>query len=308
MADPLPQRRLAGSGTEVSAVGLGCASWWAQPRFSERDAVALVHAALERGVSVFDTGPSYGDGCGEARLGRALAGRPKDGLLLITKVGTERRGRRWIKDFSPQAVRASVERSRRRLGLDRLPALLLHGCPSAQIDPPLIECLVALREQGRIGLLGLNSFAETDLRHAAAVPEFDLLMLDYNVLHPERAALIAELAGQGKAIIAAAGLGRALYALDWWRIRGPRDLWYWLRALGPGRRDWLAARRLRKRLDLPGWPPAPLALRWALQNPHLSCVLFNTTRLQHLHANLDACGRDLPPAVADPAWAVGDAG
>lgn len=299
-AGPLLRRRLGLSGRSVSALGFGCASWWANPRFPEREALALVHAALERGVEVFDTGPSYGDGCGEARLGRALAGRQRDDLLLITKAGTETVGRRLVKDFSPAAIRASVERSRARLGVDRLPALLLHGCPLEQIDQSVLDCLADLRATGRVELIGLNSFDERDLRHAASLPEIDLLMLDYNVFCPERGALIDALAGQGKAIIAAAGLGRALYALDWRRIRGARDLWYWLRALGPGRRDWHKARRLREALDVPGWHPAPLALRWALQHPSLSCVLFNTTRRQHLQANLDAVNRDLPPG-----WSIG---
>ena len=297
---PGARRALGNTGRTVSAVGFGCASWWANPRFAEREAIALVHAALERGVDVFDTGPSYGDGCGELRLGRALAGRDRDPLLLITKAGTERLGKRLVKDFSPAAIRASVERSRQRLDCDRLPALLLHGCPAEQIDSALRDCLVDLKASGRIGLAGLNSFDAQALRHAAGLPEFDLLMLDYNVFCPERGALIDALAGQGKAIIAAAGLGRALYALDWRSIRGPRELWYWLRALGPGRRDWQAARRLRQALDRPGWQPAPLALRWALQQPSLSCVLFNTTRQAHLTANLDAAHRDLPPG-----WTIG---
>ena len=293
---PAPARRaLGGSGRQVSAVGFGCASWWANPRFAEAEAIALVHAALEHGVSVFDTGPSYGDGCGELRLGRALAGRPLDDLLLITKAGTEALGQRQIKDFSPAAIRASVERSRQRLDCDRLPALLLHGCPAAQIGPALRDCLVDLKASGRVELLGLNSFEEQDLRFAAGLPELDLLMLDYNVFRPERATLIDELAGQGKAVIAAAGLGRALYALDWRRIRSRRDAWYWLRALGPGRRDLQTARRLRQSLDQPGWQPAPLALRWALEHPQLSCVLFNTTRMDHLQENLAAAIRDLPP-------------
>ncbi len=291
----IARRPLGSTGRRVSAVGFGCASWWAQPRFAEREAIALVHAALERGVQVFDTGPSYGNGCGEQRLGRALAGRARDGLLLITKAGTETRGNRRVKDFSPAGVRASVERSRQRLDCDRLPALLLHGCPAEQLVPALRDCLVDLKASGRVELLGLNSFEEQDLRFAAGLPEFDLLMLDYNVFCPERAELIDALAEQGKAIIAAAGLGRALYALDWRTIRSPRDAWYWLRALGPGRRHWQAARRIRQQLDQPDWQPAPLALRWALQHPRLSCVLFSTTRQGHLAANLDAAHRELPP-------------
>ncbi|MCK7595215.1 aldo/keto reductase [Pseudomarimonas salicorniae] len=288
------RRPLGRTGRHCSELGFGCASWWAQPRFSEREAIALVHAAMERGVEVFDTGPSYGDGCGEQRLGRALQGRARDDLLVITKAGTEIRGGRPLKDFSPRAIRDSVERSRRRLGLDRLPALLLHGCPAERMDAELIDCLATLRAEGKVDLLGLNSFDAVALRHAARQPLLDLLMLDYSVLRPERAALVDELAGAGKAVIAAAGLGRALYALDWTRLRRPRDLWYWLRALGPSRADWQRARALRCLGKVPGWNGPPLALRWALQQPRLSCVLFNTTRMQHLVENLDAARRDMP--------------
>lgn len=290
----IAQRWLGRTGLRVSEVGFGCASWWASPRFAERDAIDLIDAALERGVSVFDTGPSYGNGCGELRLGRALRSRGHHGLLVLTKAGTETRGGRLVKDFSPAAIRASVERSRRRLGCEQLPALLLHGCPAEHMDAALLDCLAELKAAGKVALLGLNSFSAADLRHAAELPLIDLLMLDYNVLCPERGALVDELGRSGKALIGAAGLGRALYALDWRRIRGARDLWYRLRALGPGRGQWRAARRLRGLGEVPDWTPAPLALRWALQHRGLACVLFNTTRMAHLQANLDAVQRPLP--------------
>jgi aryl-alcohol dehydrogenase-like predicted oxidoreductase len=291
----LPGRRPLGcTGRDVSEVGFGCASWWAHPRFPEAQAVALVHRSLEHGISVFDTGPSYADGEGERRLGKALRQRDRDHLLLITKAGTERRGRRLVKDFRPAAICASVERSRARLDCDRLPALLLHGCPAEQIDSALLDGLAELRASGKVDLIGLNSFNESDLRYAAAEPLFDILMLDFNVLRPERAALIDACAESGKAVIAAAGLGRALYTLDWRHIRGPRELWYWLRALGPSRGDWQQARRLRQTLDVPDWSPAALSLRWALRHPKLSCVLFNTTRLEHLEQNLHSLRRPLP--------------
>lgn len=290
-------RPLGRTGRQVSALGLGCASWWAQARFPEREAIALVHAALERGVTVFDTGPSYG--CGEIRLGKALRGRDPDRLLVLTKAGTERHGRRLRKDFSPTAIRTSVERSRKRLGLDRIPALLLHGCPPEQLDERLAEALGELVSRGWIGHAGLNSFDPVALRQVKGLAPFDLIMTDYNVLRPQRAALVSELAAAGQAVLAAAGAGRALYALDWTGIRAPRDLWYWLRALGPSRTDWRAARRLRWLSEVPGWQPVPLALRWALAHPDVACVLFNTTRLQHLHANLDAAARELPPGLAE---------
>jgi aryl-alcohol dehydrogenase-like predicted oxidoreductase len=80
-------RLLGRTGLRVSEIGLGCASFWGKRIFNETDAIRLVHAAAEHGVTLFDTGLSYSGGNAEPRLGRALAGlKNRSDLVVATKV------------------------------------------------------------------------------------------------------------------------------------------------------------------------------------------------------------------------------
>ena len=84
--------------------------------------------ALESGVTVFDTGPSYSNGNAEPRLSKALRGEERDKLLISTKVGTHiAQNGTLFHDLSPRAIVNSVDASRRRLDLDVIPLLYLHG-------------------------------------------------------------------------------------------------------------------------------------------------------------------------------------
>ncbi|MFO0438585.1 MAG: aldo/keto reductase, partial [Phenylobacterium sp.] len=124
-------RPLGRTGLMVSEIGFGAASFWGHPAFSESEALRLVHRALDLGVTLFDTGPAYSRGQAEGRLGRALAGRDASGLVVATKAGTRFEGGRVRRDMSLAAIEASLEHSRRRLGLETLPLIHLHG-PSVQ--------------------------------------------------------------------------------------------------------------------------------------------------------------------------------
>src|SRR5258708_1315374 len=107
-------RPLGATGLSVSEIGFGAASYWGKPVFDERRAVGLVHAALDGGVTFFDTGSSYSAGEAEPRLGRALKGRDAGKLVVATKAGTFHAGGGRIgRDFSAKAVTASAERSLR---------------------------------------------------------------------------------------------------------------------------------------------------------------------------------------------------
>ncbi len=292
-------RPFGATGLQVSELGLGCASYWGMARFPERDAIALVQAALDLGITVFDTGASYSGGNAEPRLGRALRGHDVDRLLVSSKAGTEldRRGR-LHKDFSPPSIRASVERSLRRLQLPVLPLLYLHGCPPRQWNDDLRRCLDDLKQAGLIRWAGLNSFDPAALDAAVEEPMFDAVMLDYNVLRPQRAASIGRLADAGKAVVAGTSLARAGFALHPLRIRRTTDIWYWMRALATSRADLLAAQRLRFLNRVEGWSAAQLALRHVLDHPRLSCAMFGTTRLAHLQQNVAVSGRSMPADVA----------
>ena len=87
-------RPLGRSGLTVSEIGYGCAGWWGKTAFPERQATSLVAEAIELGINLFDTGASYSAGEAQARLGRALRGRDVSRLVISTKAGTFRDGRR----------------------------------------------------------------------------------------------------------------------------------------------------------------------------------------------------------------------
>src|SRR3954471_14244943 len=181
-------RLLGRTGLHVSELGLGCASYWGKKSFSESQAIGLVHAAIDRGVTFFDTGASYSGGNAEPRLGRAISGlRNKHDLVIATKVGsyTDERGK-WREDFSPVGARRTVEASLVRLGLDAIPLLHLHGPEIGNMTDDLLDALARLREEGKVLHLSVNSFDVSVIEHAMALPLFAVVMIDYNILRPER--------------------------------------------------------------------------------------------------------------------------
>jgi D-threo-aldose 1-dehydrogenase len=123
------------------------------------------HATLERawelGVRMFDTAPFYGSGLAERRLGAFLAGKPRDAFTVSTKVGRvlgpdahDWEGAYF--DFSPDAVRRSLEESLERLGLDRVDVALVHD-PDDHYDEALrgaFPTLRQLRDEGVAGAIG----------------------------------------------------------------------------------------------------------------------------------------------------------
>jgi aryl-alcohol dehydrogenase-like predicted oxidoreductase len=290
-------RPLGKTGFSVSEIGLGCASWWGQKAFDETAAVRLVHAALDRGVRFFDTGASYSSGEAEPRLGRALKGRKLDGVVIASKAGTRFDGRRVVRDIAPASVVASAERTLRNLGLETLPLLQLHGPAVAELQGDLLEALLGLKRRGLVQALGVNSFDPAVIAHVAAMPEFDVVMVDYNVLRPERAPLIAQAAGAGKGVLAGMALAMGHVGGQAWKLRAPRDVWYALRALKNHRADITRGARFAFLNDLPEISGPQAALAYVLANPGVSCAVIGTTRMAHLLENLEASGRSLSAEV-----------
>jgi 1-deoxyxylulose-5-phosphate synthase len=292
-------RRLGRTGLRVSEIGLGCASFWGMRIFSESEAIRLVHTAADHGVTFFDTGPSYSGGNAEPRLGRALGGlKDKDDLVIATKVGTRlgAKGRPY-KDWSPAAVRDSVEESLRRLQLDTIPLLQLHGPEVADLTDTLLGALDRLRQEGKIQHLSVNSFDMSVIAHVMTLPDFDAVMIDYNILRPERAAVIDALAARDIGILAGHALGGGLYSRPHYGSLRLRDLWYAARAWKNHRANISRSRRFRFLNEQENWTAGEIALAWVLANPHVSCAVFGTTRLPHLRAAVEASGRSLDGAL-----------
>ena len=288
-------RPLGVTGLTVSEIGMGCASYWGLPRFEEAAAIRLVHEALDLGVTFFDTGASYSRGEAEPRLGRALSGRHRDGLVVATKAGTRHAGGgRIVRDFSPGGLEASILSSLRNLGLETLPLLQLHGPAIHELDERLLEGLERLRARGLFRALGVNSFDPAVIEAAIDLPSFDVVMVDYNVLRPEREPLIARAAAAGKGVLAGMALAMGHPGRQVAKIRGPQDVWYALRALKNHRADIVRGARFGFLDTVPGMTGAQAALAFVLANPHVSCAVTGTTRSAHLLDNIGASDLALP--------------
>jgi len=185
----MERRRLGLSDLEITSVGVGTAPigsllgiWWVNwgPQ-DEGEAVRAIRTALDVGVNWIDTAPFYGWGRAEEIVGRAIRGR--DDVLVFTKCGTMRRedGSDYM-DLRPEAIRADVEGSLRRLGLERLDLLQIHDA-----DPrvPIEETWGALLElvaEGMVRHGGISNHSPELVDRALAVGPVAALQHQYSLL------------------------------------------------------------------------------------------------------------------------------
>lgn len=163
----MEQRILGRTGRSVSAIGLGTwqlgADWGA---VSEADALAVLEASADQGVTLFDTADVYGDGRSEAIIGRFLAGRAAHGITVATKMG--RRLAQEPENYTPENFRAWTDRSRANLGVETLDLVQLHCPPSAVIEADATyDALDALVADGTIAAYGVS--VETTAQALAAI-------------------------------------------------------------------------------------------------------------------------------------------
>jgi aryl-alcohol dehydrogenase-like predicted oxidoreductase len=159
-------RQLGRSGLTVSALGLGCNAFGA--RIDADRTQRVVDAAIEHGITFFDTADTYGLGASEELLGRAL-GKRRDDVVVATKFGMDMEGRNgpdWGARASRRYARRAVEASLRRLGTDHIDLYQIH-----QLDlvTPLDETLEAMNElvdEGKVRYLGCSNFAGWEVADA----------------------------------------------------------------------------------------------------------------------------------------------
>jgi aryl-alcohol dehydrogenase-like predicted oxidoreductase len=170
----------------------------------ERAVERLVNGVLDLGINYLDTAPAYG--LSEERLGRALAGRRRE-CVISTKVGETFEAGRSVYDFSAGAVRASVERSLRRLATDVLDLVFIHASGDdlailTQTDA--VPALDALRARGLVRAIGLS--AKTVEGARAALAWADAVMVEYHLDDRRAGPVIAEAAGADVGVVVKKGL------------------------------------------------------------------------------------------------------
>jgi aryl-alcohol dehydrogenase-like predicted oxidoreductase len=140
----------------VRRLGFGVSGLHGTKMLSPAYTHALIHRAYELGIRLFDTAPSYGAGEAEIRLGEALKRLPRFECIISTKVGVSSSGlMNRTRDFSPDGVRRSIDASLKRLEINRLDWLFLHGPAPSELTPELLKMLAEIKVSGQIGALGV---------------------------------------------------------------------------------------------------------------------------------------------------------
>ena len=182
----MQMRALGSNGPHVSALGLGCMgmSDFYGPAGDRNESVATIHAALDAGVTLFDTGDFYGVGHNEMLIAEALRGRPRDGVVLSVKFGAQRdpAGAFIGFDGRPSAVKSSLAYSLKRLGVDYIDIYR-----PARVDPavPVEDTIGAIADMVKAGYvrhIGLSEAGSETIRRAASVHPIGDLQIEYSLV------------------------------------------------------------------------------------------------------------------------------
>ncbi|MFF4740589.1 aldo/keto reductase [Streptomyces sp. NPDC001262] len=293
------------TGRPLGAVGLGCSGlspWmYAHSGPDDTEAAALLHAAVDRGVTCLDTAGVYGEGHNETLIGRTLSARRPE-VFLATKAGfvvDDLAAMTLHRDGRPAQLRAAVEASLRRLRTDAVDLCYLH-----RIDPdvPLEDswgALAALVAQGKIGHLGLSDVRVRDAERAHRIHPVAAVQSELSLWARKSQPVVRWCARNGAVFAPYAPLGRGFltgtitphtdFAPGDVRARHPR---FTRRARAANERILTVLRTVAARHAA---TPAQIALAWTLaQGPHIIPVP-STTRLRHLRDNIGAAALDLTP-------------
>src|SRR5690348_4801874 len=181
----MQKRKLGNSGLEVSAIGLGCMgmSFGLGPAGEKNEMIAVIRAAVQRGVTFFDTAEVYGPFTNEKLVGEALAPF-RDKVVIATKFGfnIDAEGKQQAGlNSRPEHIRQVAEASLKRLGTDRIDLFYQH-----RVDPdvPIEDVAGAVKEliaQGKVKHFGLSEAGAQTIRRAHAVQPVAALQSEYSL-------------------------------------------------------------------------------------------------------------------------------
>ncbi|MEV8285984.1 aldo/keto reductase [Streptomyces niveus] len=313
----MDKRVLGRSGREASVVGLG--TWQLGADWGdvvEADAFAVLDAALESGVTFFDTADVYGDGRSEQLIGRFLKNRPDAGVFVATKMG--RRAEQRPENYSLDNFRAWNDRSRANLGVDTLDLVQLHCPPSAVYSSDAVfDALDTLVAEKRTAAYGVSVETCAEALTAIARPgvaSVQIILNPFRLKPLEEVLPAAREAGVG--IVArvplASGLLSGKYTKDTvFAADDHRSFNRHGEAFDQGETfsgiDYttgLSAAAEFSALAPEGATPAQTALRWIIQQPGVSTVIPGARSVVQARAN--AAAGSLAPLSQSTLEAVRD--
>ena len=301
----MQKRKLGNGNLEVSAIGLGCMgmSFNLGPAMDKKDGISLIRAAVERGVTFFDTAEAYGPFTNEELVGEALAPF-RDQVVIATKFGWEPNsndGGKWNSlNSRPEHIKKVAEASLKRLKVDAIDLFYQHR---VDLNVPIEEVAGAVKQliqQGKVKHFGLSEAGAQTIRRAHAVQPVTALQSEYSLWwrQPEEVVLpTLEELGIGFVPFAPLGKGFLTGKINEDTKFDNTDFRNTIPRFNPENRKTNQALvgLLSKFAEKRKVTPAQLALAWLLAKKPWIVPIPGTTKLHRLEENLGAANVNLTP-------------
>jgi aryl-alcohol dehydrogenase-like predicted oxidoreductase len=265
----------------------------------EQESIAVIHRAIEVGVTLFDTAEVYGPFTNEELVGRALAGRRQD-VIIATKFGFKT-GDLSSLDSRPEHIREVAEASLRRLRTDYIDLFYQHRVDPAVPIEDVVGAMAQLVREGKVRFLGLSEAGESTIRRAHAVHPITALQSEYSLWERNlESRIFPVLSELGIGLVPFAPLGRGFlsgsarraeeYPDDDFRKGDPRFAGENFDA------NMRAAAAVRELATRKGATPAQIALAWTLHKGESIVPIPGTKRRRYLEENVGAAAISLSQA------------
>jgi aryl-alcohol dehydrogenase-like predicted oxidoreductase len=298
----MKKRRLGKSGLEVSAIGLGCMgmSFAYGPAVSKPEGISLIRAAVERGVTFFDTAEIYGPFTNEELVGEALA-PVREQVVIATKFGFKiENGKQGGLDSRPEHIKQVAEASLKRLKTDRIDLFYQHRVdPNVPIED-VAGAVKSLIQEGKVKHFGLSEAGVQTIRRAHAVQPVVALQNEYSLWWREpEAEVMPTLENLGIGFVVYSPLGRGFLTgkISADTQFDQNDFRNIVPRFTPENRkanqalvDWLGKFAQKKKAT-----PAQIALAWLLAQRLWIVPIPGTTKLHRLEENVGAANVELSP-------------
>lgn len=301
------RRTIGRNGPSVNAIGLGCMgiSFAYGPAMTDKDAVALLHKAVDLGVDHFDTAEMYGFGDSEKKLGQAFKDR-RDKVFIATKFGPMyniQTGQRAGVDGSAANAKRALEQSLNYLQTDHIDLWYLHR---RDFSRPIEETVGAMAEfvkQGKVKHIGLSEVTADTLRAAAKVHPIAALQSEFSIFTRfiEDDGILTACKELGTTLVAYSPLGRGMLA-GWskdWKANG----FDFRAAMAPRFQGEALENNLALVEEIANVAQSvnatagQVALAWAIQRADNIVTIPGTTKIANLEQNLGAANVKFTPAA-----------
>ncbi|XP_021291820.1 probable aldo-keto reductase 2 [Herrania umbratica] len=287
--------KLGSQGLEVSAQGLGCmgmSAFYGPPK-PETDMIALIHHAINSGVTLLDTSDVYGPHTNEILLGKALKDGFRDKVELATKFGLDFTEGKNETRGDPAYVRAACEGSLKRLDVDCIDLYYQHRIDTRVPIEVTMGELKKLVEEGKVKYIGLSEASASTIRRAHAVHPITAVQLEWSLWSRDvEAHIIPTCRELGIGIVAYSPLGRGFFSSgpkivenlsnDDFRKSQPR---FQPENLEHNKRLY---ERVNEIAAKKGCTPSQLALAWVHHQGNDACPIPGTTKIENFNQNIGA--------------------